>query len=181
MSRPVAVALTGGIGAGKTEALAAFARHGAATLSADELVHRLIAEDGGVRASLEERFGTTDRSAIALAVFDDPDALTWLEGLLHPRVREQYSTWLDDVVAPVAVVEIPLLYETGAEDRFDKVVVVTAPPDVRRARSGLAGGRREQRFLPDEEKVAKADYAYENTGTLDDLDRFVASVMEDVS
>ena len=63
----------------------------------------------------------------------------------------------------------------------DKVVVVTAPPDVRRARSGLAGGEREQRFLPDEEKVAKADYAYENTSTLDDLDRFVVSVLEDVS
>ena len=181
MSRPVALAITGGIGAGKSEALAAFARHGAATLSADELVHRLIAEDGPVRAALEERVGTTDRAEIAAAVFDDPDALAWLETLLHPRVREQSEGWLERVDAPVAVIEIPLLYETGGEDRFDKVVVITAPPDVRRARSAAAGDARERRLLPDEEKVAKADYAYENTGSLDDLDRFVASVLEDVT
>ena len=181
MTRPVAVALTGGIGAGKSEALAAFARHGAATLSADELVHRLIAEDGRVRAALEERLGTTDRSGIAKRVFADPESLAWLEGLLHPRVREGYDAWLARVEAPVAVVEIPLLYETGAEDRFDKVVVVTAPLHVRRTRSALAGEEREQRLLPDEEKVAKADYAYENSGSLEDLDRFVASVLADVT
>ena len=181
MSRPVAVALTGGIGAGKSEALAAFARHGAATLSADELVHRLISEDGRVRAALEERLGTTDRATIAARVFDDREALAWLEDLLHPRVREKTDAWLARVDAAVAVVEIPLLYETGGEDRFDRVVVVTAPLDVRRARSSLAGEERELRLLPDEEKVAKADYAYENTGSLGDLDRFVASVLEDVS
>ena len=160
MSRPVAVALTGGIGAGKSEALAAFARQGVATLSADELVHRLIAEVGAVRAALEERLGTTDRAAIANRVFHDPDALAWLEGLLHPRVREESDAWIEGVQAPVAVIEIPLLYETGAEDRFDKVVC-HAPLDVRRTRSALAGAEREQRLLPDEEKVAKADYAYE--------------------
>ncbi len=181
MSRPVALAITGGIGAGKTEALAAFARRGAATLSADELVHRLIAEDAGVWAALEERLGTTDRAAIAAVVFDDPEALAWLESLLHPRVREEYDAWLERVDAPVAVVEIPLLFETGGEGRFDKVVVVTAPAGVRRARSAAAGEERERRLLPDEEKIAKADYAYENTGSLDDLDRFVASVLEDVS
>jgi dephospho-CoA kinase len=181
VSRPVAVALTGGIGAGKSEALAAFARHGAATLSADEIVRRLIADDDGVRAALEERLGTTDRAAIAGRVFGDREELAWLEGLLHPRVRQEYDAWLERVDAPVAVVEIPLLYETGAEDRFDRVVVLTAPLDVRRARSALAGEERELRFLPDEEKVAKADYAYENTGSLVDLDRFVASVLEDVS
>jgi dephospho-CoA kinase len=181
VNRPVAVALTGGIGAGKTETLAAFARRGAATLSADEIVHRLIGEDSRVRVSLEERLGTTDRTAIAAVVFDDAEALAWLEGLLHPRVREAYDAWLEDVDAPVAVVEIPLLFETGADARFDKVVVVTAPPEVRRTRSALAGGKREQRLLPVAEKVARADYAYENTGSLEDLDRFVASVLEDIA
>jgi dephospho-CoA kinase len=181
VSRPVAVALTGGIGAGKSAALAAFARHGAATLSADEIVRRLIAEDDLVRAALEERLGTTDRAAIAASVFADRESLAWLEALLHPRVREEYDAWLARVEAPVAVVEIPLLYETGAEDRFDRVVILTAPLDVRRARSPLAGEEREQRFLPEEEKVAKADYTYENTGSLDDLDHFVASVLEEVS
>jgi dephospho-CoA kinase len=181
VSRPVAVALTGGIGAGKSEALAAFARQGAATLSADEIVRRLIAEDSRVRAALEERLGTTDRAAIAARVFHDPEELAWLEGLLHPRVREESDAWVQGVDAPVAVVEIPLLYETGADDRFDKVVVITAPLEVRRTRSALAGEEREPRFLPDDEKIAKADYAYENTGSLGDLDRFVASVLEDVS
>jgi dephospho-CoA kinase len=180
VSRPVAVALTGGIGAGKSEALAAFARHGAATLSADEIVRRLIAEDDRVRAALEEHLSTTDRAEIAGHVFADPEALAWLEALLHPRVRAETDAWLARVEAPVAVVEIPLLYETGAEDRFDRVVVLTAPLDIRRARSALAGEEREQRFLPEEEKVAKADYAYENTGSLDDLDQFVASVLEGV-
>jgi dephospho-CoA kinase len=180
VSRPVAVALTGGIGAGKSEALAAFARQGAATLSADEIVRRLIAEDDSVRAALEERLGTTDRAAIATRVFADRESLAWLEALLHPRVREEYDDWLARVETPVAVMEIPLLFETGAEDRFDRVVVLTAPLDVRRARSPLAGEEREQRFLPEEEKVAKADYTYENTGSLDDLDQFVASVLEDV-
>jgi dephospho-CoA kinase len=177
VSRPVAVALTGGIGAGKSEALAAFARHGAATLSADEIVRRLIAEDDGVRAALEKHLGTTDRAEIAGHVFTDPGALAWLEALLHPRVRAETDAWLARVEAPVAVVEIPLLYETGGEDRFDRVVVVTAPLDVRRGRSALAGAEREQRLLPDREKVAKADYAYENTGSLDDLDHFVADVL----
>ena len=181
MTRPVAVALTGGIGAGKSEALAAFARRGVATLSADELVHQLIAEDDHVRAALEGRFGTTDREAIGAVVFADREALAWLEGLLHPRVRKGYEEWLQTVDAPVAVVEIPLLYETGAERRFDRVVVVTAPPELRRRRSDMAGEAREQRFLPDDEKIAKADYVYENTGSLDELDRFVASVLEELS
>ena len=90
--RPVAVAITGGIGAGKTEALHAFARHGAATISSDDIVHRLLREDSGVRAALLERFGTgvlddagnVDRAAISRIVFGDAEALAWLEALLHP-------------------------------------------------------------------------------------------------
>jgi dephospho-CoA kinase len=181
VTRPVALALTGGIGAGKSEALAAFARRGAATLSADDIVHRLIAEDEQVQAALRERLGTLDRAAIATAVFADPEKLGWLEALLHPRVSEQVADWLARVEQSVAVVEIPLLYETGGEDQFDKVVVVTAPAAVRRARSATAGEERERRLLPDEEKTARADYAYENTGSLDELDRFVASVLEELS
>ena len=113
--KPTRLAITGGIGAGKSEALDAFRRHGAAVLSSDEVVHELYAGDAEVRAALEERFGTTDRARIAEVVFADPDELAWLEQLLHPRVRERYAAWLDSVDADVAVVEIPLLYETGAE------------------------------------------------------------------
>lgn len=181
MSRPVTLAITGGIGAGKSEALAAFARHGAATLSADAVVHELIAGDADVRSRVEARFGSSDRDEIAKVVFADPAELVWLEALLHPRVRERTDMWLDEVDAAIAVVEIPLLYESGGEERFDKVVVITAPPEVRRARSSAAVEGREQRLVPDDEKAARADYAYENVGSLAELDRFVASVLAEVA
>ena len=182
MSRPpVAVAITGGIGAGKSEALAAFARHGAATLSADAVVHRLISRDPEVRAALEARFGTTDRGEIGRVVFADPAELAWLEQLLHPRVRAETDAWLAAVDGRLAAVEIPLLYETAGEGRFDKVVVVTAPEDVRRRRSTAATEARERRLLPDVEKVRRADYAYVNDGSLEDLDRFVAGVVAEVA
>jgi dephospho-CoA kinase len=178
--RPVAVALTGGIAAGKSEALAAFARHGAATASSDDFVHRLLAEDEDVREAIRERWGEAavgDRARIATIVFDDRAELDWLEQLLHPKTRELAQQWLDSTGAPIEVVEIPLLFETGGEARFDKVVVITAPRDVREARrAGLAD--REARLIPDEEKVARADYAYVNDGTLAELDAFVAGVVE---
>ena len=192
MTRPVALAITGGIGAGKSEALAAFARHGAAVVSSDEIVHELLRRDD-VRTAVVERFGDgvvgpdgqLDRGAIGSVVFGDPEALDWLERLLHPLVSREYLTWRDQLGrlpnAPrVCVTEVPLLYEAGAEGRFDKVVLVTAPPEVRRARSDVATASREQRLLDDSEKLGRADYAYVNTGSLDDLDRFVRSVMDDL-
>ena len=175
---PLTVAVTGGIGAGKSEALRAFARRGVPTLSADEVVHRLIGEDPGVRASLDERFGTTDRAGIAAVVFTDPDQLAWLEALLHPRVRAEQETWLAGLDAPVAVIEIPLLFETGGESRVDRVVVITAPEGVRVARTERARDVRAARLIPDEEKVARADFAYVNDGTLEELDAFVGQVLE---
>jgi dephospho-CoA kinase len=179
--RPVAVAITGGIGAGKSEALAAFGRQGAATLSADDVVHDLIAQDDGVRAALRDELGTTERAQIADSVFGDAERLAWLEQLLHPLVRARTDAWLAQVDAPVAVVEIPLLYETGGEDRFDKVVVVTAPARVRRERSRAAGGSREARLIPDPEKAARADYVFENDGSLAELEEFVAAVLADLT
>ena len=183
-SRPITVAITGGIGAGKSEALEAFARHGAATTSSDKIVHRLLREDEEVHAALRERWGErvfgehgADRGAIAEIVFDDPDELAWLEALLHPRVVREYLPWREQQTAAVAVIEIPLLYETGGEERFDAVVVVTAPPDVRAERSLVRADAREQRLIPDEEKVQRADFAYVNDGTLEELDAFVGDVM----
>jgi len=181
VTRPVAVAITGGIGAGKSEALAAFRRHGAATLSADDVVHDLIGADESVRAALQARFGTVERSEIADIVFRDGTQLAWLEQLLHPLVRARTQAWLEQVEAPVAAVEIPLLYETGGERRFDKVLVVTAPPALRRGRSAVAGGSREDRLIPDAEKAARADYVYENSGSLGELDAFVAAVIADLT
>jgi dephospho-CoA kinase len=81
----------------------------------------------------------------------------------------------------VAVTEVPLLYESGGEERFDKVVVITAPEGVRRARSQSATDKREQRLIPDREKIAKADFSYVNTGTPEELEQFVRSVMDDLA
>jgi dephospho-CoA kinase len=184
----LAVAITGPIGAGKSAALEAFARHGAATISSDEIVHRLLRSDPDVRRDLVERFGDevigdggADRGKIAEIVFNDPDQLDWLEELLHPRVVSENLAWRAEQEGrpdppALSVTEVPLLYETGAERRFDAVVVITAPAAVRRQRRPLADDR-EQRLLPEEEKVALADYAYVNDGTIEDLDAFVADVV----
>jgi dephospho-CoA kinase len=176
--RPLTVAVTGGIGAGKSEALRAFARRGVPTLSADDVVHRLIAEDPEVRAALTERLGTTDRAAIAAIVFSDPAQLAWLEALLHPRVREAEEAWVAGLDAPVAAIEIPLLFEVGGERRVDAVVVITASDEVRAARGRAPGDARGRRLIPDGEKAARADFAYANDGTLDELDAFVGGVLE---
>lgn len=182
MPRPPAVAVTGGIAAGKSEALAAFARHGAETLSADAIVHDLLAKDPEVRESIRDRWGADavgDRSRIGEIVFADPVELEWLEQLLHPRTRAVTDAWLATVDAPLAVVEVPLLYEAGGESRFDAVVVITASESVRsRRRPGLAA--REARLIPENEKAKRADYVYVNDGSLDDLDDFVSGVVEGV-
>ena len=193
--RPVAVAITGGIGAGKTEALQAFARHGAATISSDDIVHRLLREEEEVRSALLERFGTgildeagnVDRRAISRIVFDDREALAWLEALLHPRVVGEYLEWRERLTASadpptVTATEVPLLYEVGGERRFDAVVVITAPPELRRERVRVAAPEeREERLLPDVEKAARADFVYVNDGTRAELDDFVAGVIEQLA
>jgi dephospho-CoA kinase len=180
--RPIAVALTGGIAAGKSEALAAFARHGADVVSADALVHRLLATDPEVREAIRSRWvvDAGDRAAVAEIVFADAADLDWLEKLLHPRVVALQQEFRDGATAPVLVVEIPLLYETGGESRFDAVVVITAPPEVRRARRPVRD-EREARLIPDDEKVARADFAYVNDGTLEELDAFVAGVVDSLT
>jgi len=194
LARPIAVAITGGIGAGKSEALASFARHGAATVSSDEIVHHLIREEPSVGKALVERFGDRildeagqiDRSVIAEIVFADNEALEWLESLLHPLVVQKYLDWREQLAElpsppPVTATEVPLLYEVGGQDRFDVVVVVTAPPKVRAGRSDVSTEEREPRLLPDSIKVAQADFAYVNDGSLEELDAFVGEVMGELT
>ena len=159
----------------------AFARHGAATISSDEIVHDLIEHDPDVRAALTERLGTTDRARIAEVVFADRSQLAWLEALLHPRVLEWYAAWYERQDAPLVAAEIPLLYETGGETRFDAVVVITAPEEVRRARASVPLEGRSERLISDEEKVRRADYAYVNDGTPEELDEWVAQVVRSLS
>jgi dephospho-CoA kinase len=187
--RPLAVAITGGVGAGKSEALKAFARRGAATISSDEVVHELY-EDDEVKAALRERHGDgvfdgeeVVRAAVGAIVFADPAELTWLEQLLHPKVIARTEAWREELSRlpdppPLAVNEVPLLYEAGAEDRFDAVVVITAPAEVRAQRAGGRLDEREERLLSDDLKAARADFAYVNDGSLEELDEFVRGVVE---
>jgi dephospho-CoA kinase len=188
--KPVAVAVTGGIGAGKSEALKAFARHGAAVVSSDEIVHELLRSDESVHDAVRERWGDgvfgadggIDRARVAEVVFSNRVELEWLEALLHPRVVASYLAWrgrLAELPDPpaVCVTEVPLLYEVGGETRFDAVVVITAAPEVRISRQIGPMDEREQRLIPDEEKVARADFAYVNDGSLEELDAFVADVV----
>jgi dephospho-CoA kinase len=190
----VAVAVTGGIGAGKSEALRAFARHGAAVISSDEIVHDLLSSDEEVRAAVRERFGDdvfgpegqVDRGRIADIVFADPEQLDWLERLLHPRVVAAYLRWRDELASrpdppAVCVTEVPLLYEVGGDTRFDAVVVISAATDVRISRQVRPMQDRERRLIPDEEKRSRADFAYINDGSLEELDEFVAGVVEKLS
>jgi dephospho-CoA kinase len=193
VTRPVAVAITGGIGAGKSEALKAFARNGAATVSSDEIVHHLLRRPevrdvvvGRMGHGIVSPEGEIDRGALATVVFNDREALAWLEELLHPLVSAEYLQWREQLAelpeAPrVSVTEVPLLYETGGDARFDKVVVITAPSKLRKARSVVATDDREARLIPDAEKVQRADFSFKNTGSLEELDAFVKSVMAELS
>lgn len=143
-----------------------------------------------MKAALLERLGEgilgedgeIDRSRVGEIVFGDREALAWLEALLHPRVSAQYLAWREELAGlpdppAVCVTEVPLLYEVGGEDRFDKVVVVTAPPLLREQRARVPVAGRSERLLPDREKAKRADLVYVNTGALEDLDGWVAVVM----
>jgi len=139
-----------------------------------------------VKAALEERFSTSDKAEIREQVVGDRGALVWLEGLLHPRVLQRTEAWHDELSRlpeppALAVNEVPLLYEAAAEGRFDAVVVITAPRELRADRAGDRLDEREQRLIPDEEKVERADFAYVNDGCLAALDAFVADVVRTLS
>jgi dephospho-CoA kinase len=184
------VGLTGGIGAGKSEALAAFERRGAATLSTDRVTHELL-EDPEVLTELGARWGPevagsgeVDRARVAERVFSDREELTWLEGVLHPRVGRHVLEWrqgLGDEVR-VAVVEVPLLFEAAMEDAFDATVALVAADEIRegrlaaRGQPGLEG--RSERQLDQAEKAARADHVIRNDGSLEDLDREVGDLLE---
>jgi len=152
-------------------------------------VHDLLRTDPEVRSTIAARWpsvvgsdGEIDRERIADIVFADPDELAWLEQLLHPRVISTYLQWRRDLARladppAVCVTEVPLLYEVGGEAHFDAVVMITASPEIRVSRLVRPVQVREQRFIPDEEKMRRADFAYVNDGTLEELDAFVSDVI----
>jgi dephospho-CoA kinase len=186
------VGLTGGIAAGKSEALKALERIGAATLSTDSVVHELLTT-GEVRDRLVERFGDKvapngeiDRGAVADHVFSDDEQRKWLEELLWPRVGQRIVDWreeLDSADPPpkAAVVEVPLLFESGMEGAFDKTIAVVADESVRNERAGERGHRgvesRTSRQLSQDEKAQRADVVIRNDGSLQDLELALSSAL----
>ena len=133
-----------------------------------------------MQAALRERFGTSDREQVRDLAVSDRDALLWLERLLHPKVSERTDAWREELSRlpdppALAVSEVPLLFEAGIEGRFDVVVVITAPRQLRAERREL--DQREERLIPEEEKVRRADFSYVNDGSLEELDAFVTEVV----
>lgn len=188
--------LTGGMGAGKSTALAALGRLGARTLSTDAVVHGLYAGDE-VRDLVVARWGTevapdgvVDRAAIARRVFGDDDERRWLESELWPRVGAAVIDFRREADAaepapPAAVVETPLLFEAGMEAGYDATIAVVAPDPLRRERTGDRGhhgvDERNARQLTQDDKAARATYAIVNDGTVEDLERRLADVLAELA
>ena len=186
------IGLTGGIGAGKSTALAALERLGAAVLSTDAVVHELYGSDE-VRRAVVARFGpevapggTVDRAALARAAFADPAERAWLEGMLWPRVGARMAEWRSDVERrqpppPAAVVEVPLLFESGMESAFDATIAVIAEESVREARAGARGhqalAERSARQLTQQEKSQRATFTVVNDGPPEELEAELSRVL----
>jgi dephospho-CoA kinase len=187
------VGLTGGLGAGKSEALRALGELGAVTLSTDAVVHELLTGDD-LRDIVVERLGPDvapggrlDRSLIAERVFGDDEARAWLEGELWPRVGQRVAEWKQEVEAlepapTAAVVEVPLLFEAGMESVFDATIAVVADEAVREQRAGARGhsalAERAGRQLTQAEKSQRADFEVRNDGTIGELRETLSRVLE---
>ena len=186
------VGLTGGLGAGKSEALRALEELGAATLSTDAVVHELL-QSTEVRDLIVERLGkevaprgAVDRSLLAERVFEDEERRAWLEGVLWPRVGERMLAWKAQVEAarpptPAAVVEVPLLFESGMEGAFDHTVAVVAREEIRERRAAERGHAavtsRAGRQLSQQEKAERAEFVVRNDGSLDELKRTLSRIL----
>ncbi|MEX6506124.1 dephospho-CoA kinase [Jiella sp. M17.18] len=191
----IVLGLTGSIGMGKSTTAAMFEAEGVPVHSADAAVHRLYA--GRAAPLIEAAFpgtvidGVVDRQALAGQVLGDADALKRLEAFVHPLVREEEAAFLDAARAsgaPLAVLDIPLLYETGAEARCDKVAVVSAPADVQASRVLARPGMTAEKFaairrkqVPDAEKRARADYVIDTANGLEAARAAVVTIIRALS
>jgi dephospho-CoA kinase len=187
------VGLTGGLGAGKSTALEALERLGAAVLSTDAVVHVLY-DDPEVRDAVVARWGEAvapdgrvDRAAVASAAFADPAERAWLEGLLWPRVGAEVERWRAELEhrhpRPTAgVIEVPLLFEAGMDKAFDATIAVVADEDIRKQRAGARGhaavDERAARQLGQDEKAERATFVVANSGTIGELEESLAAVLE---
>ncbi len=187
------VGLTGGVGSGKSTALAALERLGAATLSTDAVVHELYGAQE-LRRAVRERWGdevlaadgTVDRSAIARRAFGSEDDRRWLEDVLWPRVGARVAAWREETARcdpppTAAVVEVPLLFEAGMADVFDATLAVVAGEELRERRAGARGhaavDERVARQLPQDEKAARATYVVVNDGSVEELERKLSDIL----
>jgi dephospho-CoA kinase len=185
--------LTGGIGAGKSTALAALERLGAATVSTDEIVHDLY-EGDEIKQAVVDRFGpdvapdgVIDRAALAGRAFSTPEDRAWLEGLLWPRVAERMVAWRNslehqDRAPRAAVVEVPLLFESGMQDAFDATIAVVADEELRATRAAGRGhaalDERSARQLTQTDKAARASYVVANDGTTAELESDLSAILD---
>jgi dephospho-CoA kinase len=186
--------LTGSIGMGKTTAARFFAEEGVPVLDADAVVHQLY--DGEAVAAIEDAFpgtsrdGRVDREELSRRVVGNPEALKQLEAIVHPLVRAAQARFLADAErsgAPVAVLDVPLLFETGGDRRVDAVVVVSAPADVQRARTLDRAGMTAEKFeallqkqMPDEEKRRRADFVVDTSQSFDSARAQVRAILASV-
>ncbi len=185
------VALTGGLGCGKSAVLKLFHDLGIKTISADQIVHELL-KDESVKKRLKTMFGgqifkkdgQIDRKRLAEIVFSSPDDKRRLEALLHPMVYERIIKEHEKAPDDIMVAEIPLLFETKSEKLFDKVITVYTPDEIAAARlkgRGMTIDEIDARLksqLPVKEKVEKADFVIDNSGSLEETKEQVRSILE---
>jgi dephospho-CoA kinase len=187
----IRLALTGSIGMGKSTVARMFERAGIAVFDADAVVRELQANDAKVIASIGARFpeavsnGVLDREMLGRMVLGYPDELEALEAIIHPEVQAARERFLQDHSdAPALLFDIPLLFETGGEKEFDKVVVVSAPPEVQRRRVLKRPGMNErkldsilQRQMPDGEKRSRADFVIDTGGDISTTEKQVRDII----
>jgi dephospho-CoA kinase len=191
------IGLTGGIGAGKSTALAALERLGAATLSTDAVVHELYSGDAAVRDAVVARFGpevapdgVVDRGLVAQRAFATPEDRAWLERLLWPRVGARVWDWRQRIAAidpppRAGVVETPLLFEAGMDGAYDATIAIVTDEQVRADRAAARGHRavdeRTARQLSQDEKAERATYVVLNDGTVEQLEEKLSSILDMLS
>lgn len=187
----IRLALTGSIGMGKSTVAGMFRSAGIPVFDADSVVRRLQGPGGPLVTPIEKRFpGTTgpdgvDRDLLSKRVLGNPDELAALEAIVHPAVHHERTRFIvENGDSPALLFDIPLLFETGGEEVFDKVIVVSAPADVQRARVLARPGMTADKFdallarqVPDEEKRRRADFVIDTSGDLSTTERQVRDIV----